>query len=97
MFKYIHYTHMKPQNYYNRLFLFFILISFSLTLVYYKLGIVNDFYTFLLRFILILLLILSLSAFLEYRIKSDYMGPLEVYDVEREFKRFLDEGYEKKK
>lgn len=87
MIKKINYNYLKPQNYYNRLFTFFFIAAFMLTLTLVGFSI-SDFEDFLLKLVVILFLLMLIAVLIEYKNRSEYMSPLEVYDVENYYKRF---------
>lgn len=82
------YNYIKPQNYYNRLVTFFAFVSISLafSLVGFR---VDDLDIFLLKFLIIFFFLISFAALLEFYYSGDYMGPLEVYDVEYFYKNLI--------
>lgn len=85
----ITHNYLKPQHYYNRLFLFFVIISITLTLTLnrWKLNIsLIDIY--LLQATVFFFLLMAISVFVEHFKKGEYMGPLEIYDVEQFFRTF---------
>lgn len=82
------YNYLKPQHYYLHLFLFFSILSFSLTFSLFEMEKVSlD--LFLFQFIIIFFLLIAISALVEHFYKGEYMGPLEIYDVESFFNDFL--------
>jgi hypothetical protein len=84
----IHYNYLKPQNYYNRLLTFFLIIGFSLTIFLIKLE-EETMETFLLKFIVIVFLMILIAIAIEFFYTGEYMNPLEVYDLEHFFLEFL--------
>jgi len=90
--KKIVYNYLKPQNYYNRLFTFFMIISISLTFA--LVGFDIDFEVFLLKFFVICFLLLAISVFVEMFNHGEYMSPIEVYDVEFFFNEFMMSVYD---
>lgn len=84
----LHYIYLKPQQYFGTLIVYFILISCCLSLVLTKFNSLSWNYFFLTTF-LILFLLLTLSALFEIIKKSDYMSPLEIYDIQHFFNDFL--------
>lgn len=85
--KKIHYNHLKPQNYYNRLLTFFLIIGFitTLTLVGFNL---DNMELFLLKYIIILFLLLCVAVVIEFFYRSDYMNPIEIFEIESFFNVF---------
>lgn len=78
--KRIHYNYLRPPFYYQRLFVFFLLLSALLSfqlIIFTQLSLADYF----LIVIVVLLLFLTIGAFIEYLKKGEYMSPLEVYDV----------------
>lgn len=85
----IHYNYLKPQNYYNRLLTFFLIIGLSLTIFLIKIE-EETLETFLLKFIVIIFLIILMAVLIEFFYKGEYMNPLEVYDIEQFYLELLD-------
>jgi len=84
----LHNTYIKPQNYFNKLFIFFTLISLSLTLSLIGFDFSNmD--IFMLKFVIIYFMLLSIAVFIEFYNLGDYMGPLEIFDVENFYLEFI--------
>lgn len=79
----------KPQRYYFRLFLFVIVVAFLGTLTIHRFE-VDNYLIFFLRFIIIVFLLFSLSAFIEYLQVGEFMGFLEVSTIETFYKDFYD-------
>lgn len=89
----ISHNYLKPQHYYNRLFIFFAIISVSLTLSLNR-GINWDYIDFfLLQVVVFFFLLMTISVIVEHFKKGEYMGPLEIYDVEHFFKKFQHSVY----
>ncbi len=85
----ITHNYLKPQHYYNRLFIFFLIISITLTLTLNRWDLNLDFLDkYLLQATIFFFLLMTISVFIEQFHKGEYMGPLEVYDVENFFKKF---------
>ena len=84
----ISYNYIKPQNYYNHLLTFFTFVALSLTfsLVQFNIEYLEIFF---LKFIIILFLILFVSVLIEFFYMSEYIGPIEIYNVEKFINRFL--------
>jgi len=80
---------LKPQNYYFRLFIFFTIVSFTLTLFLFKFE-TYFLDLFLLKFIIIFFLLMLIAVLVEYFHLGEYMFPIESYEVEIFFKNFLD-------
>ncbi len=82
------YTYLKPQNYYNHLLTFFLVISLSLTfsLLDFK---IKNFETFFLKFFIILFLLFFISVLIEFFYKSEYMNPIEISKVEFFSNKFI--------
>ncbi len=84
------FNHLKPQHYYFRLFLFFLIISCILAFSMLEFNFV-DFETFILRVVVIFFLLLFIAVAIEFTNSGDYLSPLEIYDLEGFFRNFLDE------
>lgn len=88
--KKINHNHLKPNNYYTRLFIFFTIISLSLTFSLIGFTLENlD--LFLLKFIVIFFLIMCIASFIEFFNHGDYMSPLEVFDIDNFFNNLLND------
>jgi len=79
--KKILYSHLKPQNYYNHLLTFFIVIALTLTFSLVEFEI-KSLELFFIKFFIILFLLLFISVLMEYFYKSEYMNPIEISKVE---------------
>ncbi|MCA9486709.1 hypothetical protein H6501_01295 [Candidatus Woesearchaeota archaeon] len=91
----LQYNYFKPQNYYLRLVTFFVLVASTSTITFILLAGKNlSPELILLKFISILFLLLLVSVFLEYFLRGEYMGPLEIYDIENFTNEFLKKMYE---
>lgn len=74
-------NYLRPQNYYNRLMTFFLLISILLTFSLVRFTITTlDFFLF--KIFVIFFLLVLISVLVEFFYKGEYMSPLEVYDLE---------------
>lgn len=97
MKKKLHYIYLKPQNYYNRLFTFFLLIGFSLTFFLMNLVRIElSLELFLLHFISLVFLLLVFAVIIEYFYLGEYMTPHERLDIMIFINQLL-ENYEDKK
>ena len=74
-------NYLRPQNYYNRLITFFLIMSILLTFSLVRFTITTlDFFFF--KILVIFFLLIMISVMVEYFYKGEYMSPLEIYDVE---------------
>ena len=82
-------NYLKPQHYYNRLFIFFAIISIMLALTFNRWHVKLEFVDlFLLQVVVFFFMLMAISIIVEHFHKGEYMGPLEIYDVEHFFKQF---------
>lgn len=92
MKKKIHYNYMRPQNYYNRLFTFFIFIGLTLTIFLLNfLGRDFTFEIFLVHFIVLVFLLLCFAVIIEYFYLGEYMSPHERLDIMHFVTKLLDD------
>ncbi len=86
----------KPHYYYGRLIIFFLLISLilSFSLMFFQKNTVE---LFILKYFIILFLILTMSVFIEFFYKSEYISPYEITLLENFFRKFLLDAYSNSK
>ncbi|MCA9495607.1 MAG: hypothetical protein KC589_01585 [Nanoarchaeota archaeon] len=83
-------NYLRPQNYYNRLITFFLLISILLTFSLVRFTITSlDFFLF--KIMVIFFLLVLIAVLVEFFYKGDYMSPLEVYDIEVFYNRICED------
>ena len=82
------YTYLKPQNYYNRLFTFFLIVAITLTITLAGFSLANI-ESFILKFVVISFLLLVFAVLIEFTQVGDYMTPLEIFDIESFANKFL--------
>ncbi len=94
--KSILFNYLKPQYYYQKLFYIFFILSIisSLSLIGFKNF---QFDLFLVKFIIIFFLFMTIAVFVEFLDASQYISPIELYQLEFFFNSFLKEIREIKK
>lgn len=93
--KHLLFKYYRPLHYFNHLLTFFIIVALSLAipLTYFQKETVEYFF---LNFLILFFLLLVLATMVEFFSRGDYIGPLELYDIQVFYKDFYDAAINKK-
>jgi hypothetical protein len=88
MAKKIHFNMFKAPKYFDILLVYFLVIVFFFTLFIIDFSYENA-NAFLIRYIIIFLLLITIASIMEFKNKSEYINPFESIEIERFFRDFL--------